>query len=112
MLIVGCDIGGETHYARAIDTRDRELSKKALAFENDAEGFRKIHDWAVQLATVNKKQHIVLELEPTGHYWFCLAAWMVSNGMLWSSFFVTLVAKKYRLAAMLPFVPRMVCDSR
>ena len=33
-------------------------------------------------------------------------------GMLWSSFFVTLVAKKYRLATMLPFVPRMVCDSR
>ena len=31
--------------------------------------------------------------------------------MLWSSFFVTLVAKKYRLATMLPFVPRMVCDS-
>ena len=32
--------------------------------------------------------------------------------VLWSSFFVTLVAKKYRLATMLPFVPRMVCDSR
>lgn len=32
--------------------------------------------------------------------------------MLWSSFFVTLVAKKYRLATMLPFEPRMVCDSR
>ena len=32
--------------------------------------------------------------------------------LLWSSFFVTLVAKKYRLATMLPFVPRMVCDSR
>ena len=32
--------------------------------------------------------------------------------LLWSSFFVILVAKKYRLATMLPFVPRMVCDSR
>ena len=32
--------------------------------------------------------------------------------LLWSSFFVTLVVKKYRLATMLPFVPRMVCDSR
>ena len=28
------------------------------------------------------------------------------------AFFVTLVAKKYRLATMLPFAPRMVCDSR
>lgn len=37
---------------------------------------------------------------------------LIEHGLLWSSFFVTLVAKKYRLATMLPFVPRMVCDSR
>ena len=37
---------------------------------------------------------------------------LISFHVLWSSFFVTLVAKKYRLATMLPFVPRMVCDSR
>ena len=81
MLIVGCDIGSETHYARAIDIRGRELSKKAFAFENDAEGFQKAHDWAVQLAAANDKKQIVLGIEPTGHYWFCLAAWMVSNGI-------------------------------
>ena len=55
-------------------------------------------------------------------YWDKSSACHFSNGMqeeplyllplLWSSFFVTLVAKKYRLATMLPFVPRMVCDSR
>ncbi|MFR3141968.1 MAG: hypothetical protein ACLTPC_18915 [Lacrimispora saccharolytica] len=66
MLIVGCDIGSETHYVRAIDTRGRELSKKALAFENDAEGFQKYRDWAVQLAAANDKKQIVLGLEPTG----------------------------------------------
>ena len=27
MLILGCDIGSEIHYVRAIDTRGRELSK-------------------------------------------------------------------------------------
>ena len=37
---------------------------------------------------------------------------IIGYALLWSSFFVTLVAKKYRLATMLPFVPRMVCDSR
>ena len=79
MLILGCDIGSETHYVRAIDTRGRELSRKALAFDNNAEGFQKAHDWAVQLAASNDKKQIVLGLEPTGHYWFCLAAWMVSN---------------------------------
>lgn len=30
MLIVGCDIGSETHYIRAIDIRGRELSRKHL----------------------------------------------------------------------------------
>ena len=79
MLILGCDIGSEKHYVRAIDTRGRELSRKALAFDNNAEGFQKAHDWAVQLAASNDKKQIVLGLEPTGHYWFCLAAWMVSN---------------------------------
>ena len=29
MLILGCDIGSEIHYVRAIDTRGRELSKDA-----------------------------------------------------------------------------------
>ena len=81
MLILGCDIGSETHYVRAIDTRGRELSRKALAFDNNAEGFQKARDWAVQLAAANDKKQIVLGLEPTGHYWFCLAAWMVSNGI-------------------------------
>lgn len=81
MLILGCDIGSETHYVRAIDTRGRELSRKALAFDNNAEGFQKARDWAVQLADANDKKQIVLGLEPTGHYWFCLAAWMVSNGI-------------------------------
>ena len=44
MLILGCDIGSETHYVRAIDTRGRELSRKALAFENNAEGFQKARE--------------------------------------------------------------------
>jgi len=82
MLIVGCDIGSETHYARAIDTRGRELSKKPLAFDNKEEGFQKAKDWAVTLAARNEKKQIVLGLEPTGHYWFVLATtWMVSNGI-------------------------------
>lgn len=81
MLIVGCDIGSQTHYIRAIDTRGRELSKNAFSFDNDAQGFQKARDWAVRLAAENDKKQIVLGLEPTGHYWFCLAAWMVAQGI-------------------------------
>lgn len=81
MLIIGCDIGSETHYVRAIDTRGRELSRKALDFDNNEEGFQKAKGWAVELAARNGKDQIVLGLEPTGHYWFVLAAWMVANGI-------------------------------
>ena len=33
------------------------------------------------LAAKHDKKQIVLGLEPTGHYWFALAAWMISNGI-------------------------------
>lgn len=81
MLILGCDVGSETHYLRAIDTRGRELSKSAYSFDNDAEGFQSAKEWAVEIAAKNEKKQIVLGLEPTGHYWFCLATWMISNGI-------------------------------
>ncbi len=81
MLILGCDVGSETHYMRAIDTRGRERSKSVYSFNNDSEGFQSAKEWAVQIAAEHNKSQIVLGLEPTGHYWFCLAAWMISNGI-------------------------------
>lgn len=80
-LIVGCDIGSERHYIRAIDTHGRELSSKALSFVNNEEGFLKAKNWMLDLAARNDKKQIVLGLEPTGHYWFCLAVWLVNNGI-------------------------------
>ena len=81
MLIVGCDIGSETHYARASDAKGRELSKGAYSFENNAEGYQSAKDWALHLAAQHGKDQIVLGLEPTGYYWFSLAAWMIANGI-------------------------------
>lgn len=81
MLILGCDVGSERHYMRAIDTRGRELSPSAFPFNNDSEGFQRAKEWAVRIAAEHQKQQIVLGLEPTGHYWFCLATWMISNGI-------------------------------
>ena len=49
MLILGCDIGSEKHYLRALDTRGRELSKSAFPFNNDQEGFESAKDCAVVL---------------------------------------------------------------
>lgn len=81
MLIVGCDIGSETHYMRAIDSRGRELSRDAFPFSNNAEGFKSAKDWMIELAARNKKKQIVLGLEPTGHYWFAVAEWLIANGI-------------------------------
>lgn len=81
MLILGCDIGSEIHYVRAIDTRGRELSKTAFPFSNTRDGFESAKAWAVEIAVANDKKQIVLGLEPTGHYWFCLATWMITNGI-------------------------------
>ena len=81
MLILGCDIGSEMHYIRAIDIRGRELSKSAFAFENHSEGFQSALDWATKIAAINEKTQIVMGLEPTGHYWFCLAIWMIAKGV-------------------------------
>lgn len=80
-LILGCDIGSETHYVRAIDSRGRELSRNAFSFSNTGEGFQNAKSWAIELAAKNGKKQIVLGLEPTGHYWFCLATWMIANGI-------------------------------
>ena len=45
MLILGCDVGSEIHYLRAIDTRGREFSKAAFPFSNDLEGFESAKEW-------------------------------------------------------------------
>lgn len=38
-------------------------------------------DWSTKLAAANDKKQIVLGLEPTGHYWFCLTTWLVAKGI-------------------------------
>ena len=80
-LIIGCDIGSEAHFIRAIDLRGRELSTTAFAFSNDAAGFQDALSWCLLIAAQHGKTQIVLGLEPTGHYWFTLAAWMLMNGV-------------------------------
>ena len=38
-------------------------------------------DWSTKLAAANDKKQIVLGLEPTGHYCFCLTTWLVAKGI-------------------------------
>lgn len=56
-LIVGIDVGSETHYARAFDWRNYEYAKKPLAFSNTEAGFQTfMHGWRILQKSTVKPQ--------------------------------------------------------
>lgn len=78
-LIVGIDIAKDKHVARAQDDRGIEFGKR-LIFENRMHGFQMLVNWAESLRKENDKKHVILGVEPTGHYWFSLAYFLVAKG--------------------------------
>ena len=74
-LVIGVDIGSETHYARAFDWRGLELGK-VFRFVNSREGFEQFHTWTEGLAGKTAKSKLIVGAEPTGHYWFNLASYL------------------------------------
>ena len=80
-LIVGIDIGSETHYARAFDWRNYEYSKKPFSFNNDEEGFKTFSSWINEIAEKHGKDTVIPGMEPTGHYWLNLGAYLQEQGM-------------------------------
>lgn len=71
-LVVGIDIAKKKHVARAQDFRGIEYGE-ALVFNNDQEGLLQLLDWLKTLQEENKKEDIIVGMEPTGHYWLNLA---------------------------------------
>ena len=80
-LIVGIDVGSETHYARAFDWRNYEYSKKPLEFSNTEAGFLTFKEWIEDIAQKHGKTAVIPGMEPTGHYWFALGKFLQDNGM-------------------------------
>ena len=80
-LVVGIDVGSETHFARAFDWRNYEYSKKPFQFSNDEQGFEAFLTWITQLAEKHGKTKVMPGMEPTGHYWFNLGSFLQENGM-------------------------------
>ena len=78
-LIVGIDVGSETHYARAFDWRNYEYSKKPLAFSNNEVGFATFKAWVEEMAEKQGKDVVISGMEPTGHYWFNLGLYLQDN---------------------------------
>lgn len=79
-LIVGVDIAKEVHYARAFDYRGIELGK-IFRFGNlqlEFDGFRA---WVHQVFLEYGKDGVIVGMEPTGHYWYNLAHYIVEHDM-------------------------------
>lgn len=80
-LIVGIDVGSETHYARAFDWRNFEFTRKPLVFSNTEAGFLSFKAWIEEIQEKNGKTAVIPGMEPTGHYWFALGKFLQDNGM-------------------------------
>ena len=80
-LIIGIDVGSETHFARAFNWRGYEFSRKPLEFSNTEEGFETFRIWIDELKTKHGMDKVIPGMEPTGHYWFNLGKFLQDNGM-------------------------------
>lgn len=80
-MVVGIDVGSETHYARAFSYRGIELSDKPFQFSNSEEGFAGFMAWMEELKAKHGMTIVLPGMEPTGHYWFNLGAFLQDNGM-------------------------------
>lgn len=80
-LVVGIDVGSTTQYARAFDWRGMELGK-VFKFSNSREGFENFKDWMQRLRDKYDKSETIVGIEPTGHYWFDLGAYLEDEGIL------------------------------
>lgn len=80
-LIVGIDVGSETHFARAFDWRNYEYTRKPLEFSNTEAGFQTFKTWVEDIAAKHGKTAVIPGMEPTGHYWFALGKFLQDNGM-------------------------------
>jgi len=80
-LVVGIDIGSTTHYARAFDWRGIELGN-VFKFSNSLEGFQSLLGWMQRIMKKTGKSEAMVGIEPTGHYWFDLGAYLENGGIL------------------------------
>lgn len=80
-LIIGIDVGSETHFARAFSWRGYEFSRKPLEFSNTEEGFETFRIWIEELKKKHGMDKVIPGMEPTGHYWFNLGKFLQDNGM-------------------------------
>jgi transposase len=79
-LVVGVDIAQEAHVARAVSFRGIALGHP-LEFGSHLEGFKQLGRWIQDLLKAYKLNKVIVGMEPTGHYWFSLARWLIDQGI-------------------------------
>lgn len=80
-LVVGIDMAKENQVAQATNYRGIVLTNQHLSFKNTLQGFEKLHRWMEGLLQKHRLKNIIIGMEPTGHYWYSLANWLVEKGL-------------------------------
>ena len=81
-LVVGVDIGSETHYARGFDWRGYEFSKRAFRFSNTQVGFLTFIRWVEEMMRKTEMKKVIVGCEPTGCYWLTFQKFLTDKGIL------------------------------
>ncbi|WP_232057857.1 IS110 family transposase [Cohnella abietis] len=79
--VVRIDIAKDVHAAQVTDYRGRVLSNRHLSFTNTREGFEKLGLWLQDIRGKYGKSDVIVGMEPTGHYWYNLANWLLEQGI-------------------------------
>ncbi|TDO94142.1 transposase IS116/IS110/IS902 family protein [Halanaerobium saccharolyticum] len=74
-LVVGVDIAKNKHAARSFNFRGIEYDK-AIFFENNEAGFKKLLHWIKKVSEKENKTDVIVGMEPTGHYWLSLEEYL------------------------------------
>lgn len=77
-LIIGIDIAKEFHVARAQDIRGIEFDK-SIKFNNSFSGYLEFEGWIEEIKLSEKKDKVIIGMEPTGHYWLNIARYLNSK---------------------------------
>ena len=81
-LIVGVDIGSQTHFARAFDWRCFEFTKRVFRFGNTSVGFLSFLRWLEEIKSKTGMKKIIVGCEPTGCYWLTFQKFLQDHQIL------------------------------
>ncbi len=79
-IVIGIDIAQQSHVARAVNFRGILLGTP-LHFSNDDAGFGQLLQWIKDLQETHQLSDTIIGMEPTGHYWLSLAAWLKDRSL-------------------------------